>query len=193
MSKKTKITDLTPDNKNFNQGSEFGSGLLEKSLQKFGAGRSVLIDKNNRIIAGNKTAEKFGELGGENVLIVDADRDTLVAVRRNDIDLDSPAGREMALADNAVAKANIVWNAEVLEAEAEEIKLTDWGVFLPKGDADEEETEEPQKYSETKYPLSIVLNKAQMMQFDDLKKELDVKEDTTAFLRMLKQINELKK
>lgn len=110
MVKKNKISDLVFDDKNFNKGSEFGSSLMDKSLSKFGAGRSVLIDKNNRLIAGNKTTEKFGELGGQNVLIVDTDKNTLVAVRRNDIDIDTPEGREFALADNATAKANIVWD-----------------------------------------------------------------------------------
>ena len=128
MGKKNTIADLVFDNKNFNKGSEIGTALMDKSLSKFGAGRSVLIDKNNRLIAGNKTTEKFGELGGKNVLIVDTDKDTLVAVRRNDIDLDSPEGREFALADNATAKANIVWDAEVLEAVVSEVVCEEWGV-----------------------------------------------------------------
>lgn len=37
-----KIKDLIPDNKNYNLGSEFGNSLIEKSLRKLGAGRSVL-------------------------------------------------------------------------------------------------------------------------------------------------------
>ena len=52
-----KISDLIYDDKNFNKGSEYGNSLIEKSLRKFGAGRSILIDKNNRIIAGNKSVE----------------------------------------------------------------------------------------------------------------------------------------
>jgi hypothetical protein len=39
-----KISDLTPDDKNYNKGSEFGNSLIEKSLRKFGAGRSILIE-----------------------------------------------------------------------------------------------------------------------------------------------------
>jgi len=55
--KTIKISDLTPDDKNFNKGSEFGNSLIEKSFRRFGAGRSILLDKNNRIIAGNKFIE----------------------------------------------------------------------------------------------------------------------------------------
>lgn len=123
-----KVTDLIQDDKNFNKGNEFGESLIEKSFNKFGAGRSVLIDKNNRLIAGNKSTEKFVANGGEKVIIIDTDGDTLVAVRRKDVDLDTPQGREIALADNAAAKANIVLDAEVIEAEVGEVVAEEWGI-----------------------------------------------------------------
>ena len=122
------ISDLIPDDKNFNKGNEFGESLIEKSFNKFGAGRSVLIDKNNRLIAGNKSTEKFSAQGGQKVVIIETDGDTLVAVKRNDIDLDSDVGREMALADNASAKANIVFDAELVEAELGEAVCEEWGI-----------------------------------------------------------------
>lgn len=40
----TKLEDLTPDSENFNRHTEFGSKLLEDSLRKFGAGRSILAE-----------------------------------------------------------------------------------------------------------------------------------------------------
>jgi len=126
-----KITDLKFDDKNFNKGTQYGKSLMEKSLSKFGAGRSILIDKNNKIIAGNKTTENFGELGLENVQIVDTDGKTLIAVRRNDIDLDTPEGREFALADNQTAKANIDFDFEMLESELEIDTLEEWGLDKP--------------------------------------------------------------
>jgi len=127
MSKK-KITDLKFDDKNFNKGTQYGKHLMEKSLSKFGAGRSILIDKNNRIIAGNKTTENFGELGLEDVKIVETDGKTLIAVKRNDIDLDTPEGREFALADNQTAKTNIDYDFDYLGSELSEDTLEEWGV-----------------------------------------------------------------
>ncbi|MXV39335.1 hypothetical protein GO491_11720 [Flavobacteriaceae bacterium Ap0902] len=124
----SKITDLKFDDKNFNKGTEYGKSLMEKSLSKFGAGRSILIDKNDKIIAGNKTAENFAELGLENIKIIESDGKTLVAVKRNDIDLDTPEGREFALADNQTAKVNIDFDFEELESELEVNVLEDWGV-----------------------------------------------------------------
>jgi DNA modification methylase len=120
-----KATSLIADDKNFNKGSENGAEMIRKSFQKFGAGRSILLDKNNRIIAGNKSVEYSGI---EDVLIVESDGTQLIAVKRTDIDLDSPQGREMALADNASAKANIVFDAELIEAELGEAVCVEWGI-----------------------------------------------------------------
>jgi hypothetical protein len=134
----TKISELIPDDKNFNKGSEFGGSLISKSLQKFGAGRSILLDKNNRIIAGNKTVENAGAVGIEDVQVVETDGKTIIAVKRTDIDLDTPEGRELALADNASAKANIVFDAELIEAEVGEAVCQDWlGNEYQKGVKDE--------------------------------------------------------
>jgi len=123
-----KISELIPDDKNYNQGNEFGNSLIEKSLRKNGAGRSILIDKNNRIIAGNKTVENAASIGLEDLLIVESDGTKIIAVKRTDIDLDSKAGREMALADNASAKANIVWNHENLKDDWGDDELKGWGI-----------------------------------------------------------------
>lgn len=107
-----KVSDLTFDDKNFNKHTEFGMSLLEKSLRKNGAGRSILIDKNNRIIAGNGVVETAGQIGLEDVQIVESDGTKLIAVKRTDIDLDSKEGREMALADNATSAADLSWDYE---------------------------------------------------------------------------------
>ncbi len=130
--KKVKLKDLIPDDKNFNKGSEFGNSLIEKSFRKFGAGRSILLDKNNRIIAGNKSVENAGAIGMENVRLIESDGTEIIAVKRTDIDLDSPVGREMALADNASAKANIVFDAELIEAEVGEATMIEWGIETDK-------------------------------------------------------------
>ena len=126
-----KISDLTPDDKNYNKGSEFGNSLIEKSLRKFGAGRSILIDKNNRIIAGNKTIENAASIGLDDIIVVETTGNQIVAVKRMDIDLDSKKGRELALADNASAKANINWDFEAINFDWNETEITEWGLDLP--------------------------------------------------------------
>ena len=127
-----KITDIKQDDKNLNKGTADGKAMITKSLQRFGAGRSILLDKNNRIIAGNKTHENAEEIGMEDVIVVESDGTKLVAVKRTDIDLDSKEGREMALADNATVKVDLEWDEEQMDAIAEDfdIDIEDWGVEL---------------------------------------------------------------
>lgn len=147
----TSIEQLVPDNKNANKGTEYGQHLIEESLRKFGAGRSILLDKHDRIIAGNKTIENAAIVGLENVIIVETDGNQIVAVRRKDIDLDSAKGRELAIADNATGKANLAWDEDVIVQLAEQYKIDpeDWGIPMPEPE-DEETKEEPKKVIDTK-------------------------------------------
>ena len=126
----TNIESLVPDNKNFNKGTQYGDHLMDESLRRFGLGRSILIDKNNRIIAGNKTAEKAADIGFTDVVLVEVDGNQLVAVKRKDIDLDSAKGRELALADNATGKANLAWDEELIADLSAQFNFEpgDWGV-----------------------------------------------------------------
>ena len=142
--KKIKITELVPDDKNLNRGTERGKELIETSVGRFGAGRSVLIDKNNRIIAGNKTQEAAIAKGIKDVIVVETDGTQLVAVKRNDVDLDTKDGREMALADNATVKVDLEWDTEQMEAISEDfgIDMEAWDVDLDGMDGEEDEDDE---------------------------------------------------
>ena len=51
------IEELRQDGHNFNKGTHEGQRLIEKSFKELGAGRSILIDKDNNIIAGNKSQQ----------------------------------------------------------------------------------------------------------------------------------------
>lgn len=139
----TNIESLVPDNKNFNKGTEYGDRLMDESLRKFGLARSIVIDKNNRIIAGNKTAEKAADIGFTDVLVVEVDGNQLVAVKRKDIDLDSAKGRELALADNATSKANLAWDESMIEEVSQQwgFEPQEWGVDVSV--QEEPEQEEP--------------------------------------------------
>lgn len=113
--KSVKISELTPDNINANRGTQRGVSMLEKSLREYGAGRSVLVDKAGRIIAGNKTIEAAGSLGLENAVMVETDGTQVVVVKRTDLDLDSPQGRGLAIADNRVSEVGLDWDLAALE------------------------------------------------------------------------------
>lgn len=148
----TSIEQLIPDDKNFNEGTEFGQHLIEESLRKFGAGRSILLDKNNRIIGGNKTTENCVNVGIDDVIIVETDGTKLVAVKRTDIDLDSKQGREMALADNATGKANLAWDESLIEEVSQEwgFEPQDWGVDVSQQEEPEQDESSGKKEISTR-------------------------------------------
>ena len=108
------IEDLTPDDLNANKGTERGRGLLEKSLRKYGAGRSIVTDRNGKVIAGNKTLEAVADLDLD-VEVVQTSGDTLVVVQRTDIESGSKEAVGLGIADNRVAELSLAWDAEVLE------------------------------------------------------------------------------
>lgn len=115
--KTTKIDALIPDARNANRGTERGAAALERSLRDHGAGRSILIDKHNRVIAGNKTLETAAAIGLDDVLIVRTDGRKLVAVQRTDLDLDSPEARALAYADNRVGQLDLDWDMDQIVAD----------------------------------------------------------------------------
>lgn len=128
--KEIDIDQLIPDDKNANKGTKKGSELIEKSFKELGAGCSVLLDKNNRLIAGNKSTDAARKAGIKKVRIIETDGTELIAVKRTDVDLDSKQGRELAIADNSSALASIEFDYQVLEeiAELEGVELQEWGI-----------------------------------------------------------------
>ena len=127
------IEQLKQDDHNFNKGTAAGKKLMEKSFAQFGAGRSILVDKENRIIAGNKSQLAAMGAGIKKVRVIETTGDELIAVKRTDIELDSKEGRELALADNLTTQVNLSWDRAELAAVADDVagfEVSDWGVDL---------------------------------------------------------------
>ena len=115
-----KTKDLTLDEHNANRGTDRGRGMLDKSLRENRAGRSILVDRNGRVIAGNKTLQSAAGVGIEEVIVVPTDGTQLVAVQRTDLDLETdPAARALAYADNRVAELDLAWDVEQLMRDVE--------------------------------------------------------------------------
>jgi hypothetical protein len=113
-----KAAELTPDASNANKGTERGRALLEQSLRQYGAGRSILVDKHGRVIAGNKTLETASEIGLDDVVVVQTDGKQIVAVQRMDLDLaQDEDARMLAYADNRVGQIDLDFDAEQMLAD----------------------------------------------------------------------------
>jgi len=97
--------------------------MIEDSLRKYGAGRSILVDKHGNVIAGNKTLENAGAIGLDDVIVVQTDGTKLVAVQRTDLDIAEPRAKELAIADNRAGQVSLDWDVDVLKELATEIDL----------------------------------------------------------------------
>ena len=146
------IETLTQDQHNFNRGTEEGGRLMEKSLKELGAGRSILIDKDGNIIAGNKTQLAAIKAGIKKVRVIESDGTELIAVKRTDVEIDSKQGRELALADNLTTQINLSWDNAELDSVATEqgIDLGDWGMELPQTETIEELDAQEDDFDEEK-------------------------------------------
>jgi len=98
MSKRLKIADLKFDPQNARVRTAKGEAMIQKSLQEVGAARSIVIDEDGIILAGNGTVEAAGQVGIENVVIVEASGDEIIAVRR--VGLTEEQKKKLAYYDN---------------------------------------------------------------------------------------------
>lgn len=111
-----KLEDCTPDPQNANEGTLRGSQLLERSLERHGAGRSIVVDKNGVVLAGSKTLEAGVERGLD-VIVVQSNGHKLVVVQRIDLDLTDTKTRELAYLDNRASEVGLKWSPTQLEAD----------------------------------------------------------------------------
>ena len=134
---------------------------MERSLNELGAGRSILIDKNGNIIAGNKTQEAAIKAGITKVRVIETTGDELVAVKRTDVDIDSAEGRKMAYLDNLTTQVNLTWDQTELEsvqADVDGFDIADFGIDLgfPTGDPDEADKVTEDDFDEQKEQVQTI-------------------------------------
>ena len=119
----TSINDLQNDHKNARKRTDRSSKLIKESLQKFGAARSIVIDENNRILAGNGTIAGAKAAGIKNLKVIETDGKEIIAVKRTGLSEDEKVG--LALADNRSSDLS-EWDLNMLEELSQEHDLNPW-------------------------------------------------------------------
>jgi DNA modification methylase len=119
----TSVKDLKSDHKNARRRTDRSASLIAESLKRFGAARSIVIDEDGRILAGNGTVEGAKKAGIDKLRIIEAEGDELIAVRRAGLTEDQKVG--LALADNRSSDLS-EWDNEMLRQLSEEHDLTPW-------------------------------------------------------------------
>jgi len=94
-----KKTELKQDPRNARRHNDASKEAVHRSLHELGPGRSIVVDKNGVVIAGNATLEQAQELGIP-TKVVKTKGDQLVVVQRDDLDTNDPKRKALAIADN---------------------------------------------------------------------------------------------
>jgi hypothetical protein len=109
------LDDIRGRKKNPNQGTERGRDLTKTSLQMFGAGRSVVVDKDGELIGGHTTTDAFRQIANpDDIIVVPSDGKKLVVVQRIDIDKNDRKAQMLAAVDNITSHVGYNPNNEVL-------------------------------------------------------------------------------
>lgn len=115
--KETTVDDLTFDAANARSHGLKNKKAIDDSIRQFKAGRSILIDADGIIRAGNGTAEAWQKTGGK-VRVIESDGTELIAVKRTD--LSGANAMAYAIADNRASEL-AEWDDDILASQLESL------------------------------------------------------------------------
>lgn len=114
------LADIQMDEANANKGTERGRSAIEASLREFGFADAGTLDKNNRLIGGNKRTEVAADLDMNDVLVIEVDGTKPVYIKRTDLDLESiedDRARRLAYALNRTQELSLAWDPRQVMAD----------------------------------------------------------------------------
>lgn len=117
------------DKRNYRKHSDSNKRKIKKSLQECGAGRSVLVDADDTLIAGNGVFEQAQAMGIP-TRVIETDGTELVVVKRTDLRTDDEKRKLLAMADNATSD-NVEWEDKLLNDDFGLDTLADWDIHIP--------------------------------------------------------------
>ena len=153
MSKKIKLSSITPDDKNNNKHTAYGMDLLEKSVNKVGIIESITVSNDDKIISGNARHEVIGKNFEKEALVIETDGTQPIVIKRTDIESNTKEFYEASILANTTSKKNIDFDMEVIDSLAVEydIDVVDLGVDIVDYGSTEEQHESltnPKKLSD---------------------------------------------
>lgn len=116
------------DKRNYRKHSDSNKRKIKKSLQECGAGRSVLVDADDTLIAGDGVFEQAQAMGIP-TRVIETDGTELVVVKRTDLRTDDDKRKLLAIADNATSD-NVEWEDNLLADDFGLDVLYDWDIKL---------------------------------------------------------------
>ena len=105
-----------------------GNDLISQSLNELGAGRSIAIDNENNIIAGNQTFAEARKLGMP-IRIIETDGGELIAVKRIDLGTQDVKRKQLAVIDNKATDLS-EFDVELIEQDWEDLQMEDFDLDI---------------------------------------------------------------
>lgn len=149
------MSEIKIDKRNYRKHSDRNKSLINKSLSECGAGRSILIDNENSIVAGNGLFEQSQKLGIP-IRVIETDGTELIAVKRTDLATDDEKRKQLAIMDNSTSDSS-EFDMELLTDDFDVDTLSEFGVDV--ADFDLSNTEENES-NETNPIAENYINKA---------------------------------
>lgn len=122
------MDEIKLDSRNYRIHGEENLRLIRKSLSECGAGRSIVIDRDNVMIAGEGVYEQAKELGLK-VRIIESDGKELIAIKRTDLSTEDERRKLLAFADNHTSDTSRFDFSALVEDFSMDV-LDDWRLEL---------------------------------------------------------------
>ena len=119
-------SNLKFDKRNYRKHNEKNKKLIRKSLEECGTGRSIIVDSNDEIIAGNGVYEQAKAMNIP-VKVVETDGTELIAVKRTDLKTSDDKRTKLAILDNSTADSSEMDYA-LLQKDFELVDLMNMGI-----------------------------------------------------------------
>ena len=153
------------DKRNYRKHSDGNKRKIKKSLQECGAGRSVLIDADDTLIAGNGVFEQAQAMGIP-TRVIETDGTELVVVKRTDLRTDDDKRRLLALADNATSD-NVEWDLPNIVEDFDVSVAEDWGVSVDLSIEQEPQEAKDDDFDEEKDPVATICQEGDVWQLGE--------------------------
>lgn len=134
------------DKRNYRKHGDRNKKLIEKSLKECGAGRSIVVDADGEIIAGNGIYEA-AQKAKIPVREIETDGSELVVVRRTDLHTEDAKRKQLAVMDNSTSDSS-EFDLALLQEDFDIPQLKDLGIDL-------KELDEPPEILQDELPEEV--------------------------------------
>jgi hypothetical protein len=180
------MSKIKLDRHNYRLHDDKNKQLIKKSVDELGAGRSILIDSDNEIIAGNGVFEQWGD---RPVKVVETDGSELIVVKRNDLKTDDEKRKKLAILDNSTSDLS-TFDFKLLKTDFDVQEIEDLGIEINAGFFEKFEASAKKAIEKIPYPITIVVDETDYEIWQKVKNKMNETNDLKAFMKIFKTLKD---